>query len=195
MKPVIRLGDPTSHGGAVVSAASTTSFFGKQVACLGDAVSCPQQGHTSCTIIEGDPSWSIGGRPVALDGHKTSCGATLISTLGQVMRDYASSSNHIDPPAMPLMPALPVLASLPFDLHFQLLGEQTGKPMKNVGYKLTLEDGTTVTGQTDEHGMTEKIAAAYPAIATLTAPYHDNNNDTESIDPDCECDTCCSEDS
>ena len=60
MKRVIRLGDPTDHGGAVVSAASSTTLFGKKVACLGDAVTCPQQGHVNCTIVEGDSSWLVG---------------------------------------------------------------------------------------------------------------------------------------
>ena len=84
MKRVIRLGDPTDHGGNVVSAAASTTLFGKQVACLGDAVSCPQQGHGNSTIVEGDGSWLVGGKPVALEGHKTSCGAVLISTLPAV---------------------------------------------------------------------------------------------------------------
>ncbi|AUH51266.1 hypothetical protein CXB49_10810 [Chromobacterium sp. ATCC 53434] len=91
MKPVIRLGDPTSHDGKVVSASSTTTMFGKAVALVGDSVSCPQQGHTNCVIVEGDPTWTVGGKSVALDGHKVSCGATLISTLGAVMRSYESS--------------------------------------------------------------------------------------------------------
>ena len=84
MKRVIRLGDPTDHGGHVVSAAASTSLFGKQVACLGDAVTCPQQGYSNCTIVEGDGNWLVGGKPVALEGHKTSCGAVLISTLPEV---------------------------------------------------------------------------------------------------------------
>ncbi|WP_230370595.1 PAAR domain-containing protein [Paludibacterium denitrificans] len=65
MKRVIRLGDPTDHGGHVVSAASSTTLFGKQVACLGDSVTCPRRGHGSCTIVEGDSSWLVGGKPVA----------------------------------------------------------------------------------------------------------------------------------
>lgn len=84
MKRVIRLGDPTSHGGQVVSAASTTTLFGKQVALLGDKVTCPQQGHVNCTIVEGDGSWLVGCKPVALEGHKVSCGAALISTMPEV---------------------------------------------------------------------------------------------------------------
>ncbi|AXE28925.1 hypothetical protein DK842_02765 [Chromobacterium phragmitis] len=84
MKPVIRIGDPTDHGGNVTSASSTTTAFGKPIALVGDSVSCPRQGHTNCTIVEGDSSWTVNGKAVALEGHAVSCGAKLISTLGQV---------------------------------------------------------------------------------------------------------------
>lgn len=84
MKKAIRLGDPTSHGGRVLSAASNTTLFGKKVALKGDAVSCPIKGHLGCTIAEGDPSWIVDGKPVALEGHKTTCGASLISTFSEV---------------------------------------------------------------------------------------------------------------
>lgn len=86
MKKVIRLGDPTSHGGSVVSAASNFSMMGIQVARVGDHCTCPQKGHSGCVIVEGDPAWIIDGRAVALEGHMTSCGASLISTLGNVQR-------------------------------------------------------------------------------------------------------------
>lgn len=48
-KKIIRLGDPTDHGGAVTSVSGT--FY------------------------------KVGGIPVAFEGHKTSCGAALQSTL------------------------------------------------------------------------------------------------------------------
>ena len=86
MKRVIRLGDPTTHGGTVVSASPTVIINGKPVARLGDSVTCPLPGHGVVTIIEGDPNWLVDGRPVALEGHKTSCGAALISTLPSVWR-------------------------------------------------------------------------------------------------------------
>lgn len=86
MKKVIRLGDPTSHGGVVVSAAPNFSMMGIQVARVGDQCTCPRPGHGGCVIAEGDPGWTIGGRAVALEGHLTSCGASLISTLGNVDR-------------------------------------------------------------------------------------------------------------
>jgi uncharacterized Zn-binding protein involved in type VI secretion len=81
MKGVIRLGDATSHGGKVTAASGTASVNGIAVARKGDACACPVNGHSSCVIAEGDPNVLEGGIPVAFDGHKTSCGATLISSV------------------------------------------------------------------------------------------------------------------
>ena len=80
MPNVIRLDDPTTHGGSVTSVAATHfTVGGINVACVGDLVSCPV--HGAGTIIEGEPHHAINGIQVAYDGHKTSCGATLKSTL------------------------------------------------------------------------------------------------------------------
>ena len=86
MKRVIRLGDPTSHGGTVTSAAANFSVMNGAVARVGDTCSCPRKGHSGCTIAEGDSNWTIEGRAVALEGHLTSCGAELISTLPNLQR-------------------------------------------------------------------------------------------------------------
>jgi uncharacterized Zn-binding protein involved in type VI secretion len=83
MRNVIRLGDPTSHGGKVESiSASHITVDGIAVARVGDLCSCPIKGHDNCTIAEGDPHHVIDGIAVAYDGHKTTCGATLIPTIG-----------------------------------------------------------------------------------------------------------------
>lgn len=83
MRNVIRLGDPTSHGGKVESvSASHFTVGGITVARVGDLCSCPIKGHGNCTIAEGDPHHVIDGIAVAHDGHKTTCGATLIPTIG-----------------------------------------------------------------------------------------------------------------
>jgi len=81
MANVIRLGDPTSHGGKVVSVTATWfTVDGVPVARVNDVCVCPIPGHSGCTIAEGDPNHIVDGLPVAYAGHKTSCGATLIST-------------------------------------------------------------------------------------------------------------------
>lgn len=82
MPNIIRLGDPTSHGGKVESV--TANHFvidGIAVARVGDICSCPIKGHDGCTIVEGNPLHLIDGIAVAYEGHKTSCGAVLQSTI------------------------------------------------------------------------------------------------------------------
>jgi uncharacterized Zn-binding protein involved in type VI secretion len=80
MPNVIRLHDPTSHGGKVIAVAATHfTVGGIAVACIGDTCACPI--HGDGTIVEGEPMQTINGKPVAYNGHKTSCGATLISTI------------------------------------------------------------------------------------------------------------------
>lgn len=81
MRNVIRLNDPTTHGGKVIAAASQTTVMGVAVARKGDRCCCPIQGHQVCVIAEGDPTVTVDGIPVAFDGHATSCGARLIATV------------------------------------------------------------------------------------------------------------------
>ncbi|WP_083823245.1 PAAR domain-containing protein [Desulfovibrio sp. 6_1_46AFAA] len=77
---IIRLGDSTTHGGTVVQVASTTTVDGIRIARIGDIVTCPKcKGIYS--IVEGQATYTDQGVPVALHGHKTSCGAALITSL------------------------------------------------------------------------------------------------------------------
>lgn len=79
-RAVIRLGDDTSHGGKVITASARMTIDGIPVALWGDHCSCPREGHDNCVICEGEIEAIYDGRPVALEGHKTSCGATLIAS-------------------------------------------------------------------------------------------------------------------
>jgi uncharacterized Zn-binding protein involved in type VI secretion len=81
MRGIIRVGDATSHGGSVETGSEMSDVMGRAVARLGDRCSCPIAGHGSCVITEGDSDFIVDGKPAAFDGHKTSCGATLISSL------------------------------------------------------------------------------------------------------------------
>ena len=87
MRRVIRLGDRTSHGGYVVSATSRFTVMGIDVARLGDQCTCPKKDHNNCYIVEGDPDWTIDSVAVALEGHKLSCGAVLISSMPNAGRE------------------------------------------------------------------------------------------------------------
>lgn len=77
-RPLIFIGDKTSHGGTVVGGSSFTSSHGRMVARVGDAVTCPKCGRDT-VVASGDPSLVIDGQPAARDGDLTTCGAALIA--------------------------------------------------------------------------------------------------------------------
>jgi uncharacterized Zn-binding protein involved in type VI secretion len=76
-KPLIRLGDKISHGGSVVEASQHSDIEGVGIARMGDKVSCSM--HGTATIVSGDTTLIVDGKPAARDGDKTSCGAVLIA--------------------------------------------------------------------------------------------------------------------
>lgn len=80
-KNVVRLGDPTTHGGAVISVSSTMIVEGKPAALLGDLVSCPKKGHGVNKIIEASTTCFSDGKPVVVDQCTCECGCKVISTL------------------------------------------------------------------------------------------------------------------
>jgi hypothetical protein len=49
---IVRLGDPTSHGGKVISASTTHLIGGIGIARVGDKVICPISGHGVNAIVE-----------------------------------------------------------------------------------------------------------------------------------------------
>jgi uncharacterized Zn-binding protein involved in type VI secretion len=83
-KDVAIVGDPTSHGGVVITGSPTHKVNGMPVARKGDMVECPQydpdgRPHGRNPIIEGSGSMLIDGLPVALHGHHTECGCELLA--------------------------------------------------------------------------------------------------------------------
>lgn len=80
MPNVVRLDDPTSHGGKVTKVmAKNFTVGGIPVARIGDKCSCPI--HGDGVIVQGEPRHTISDRSVAYEGHRTTCGALLISTI------------------------------------------------------------------------------------------------------------------
>ena len=65
----------------MISASPIHTARGIGIARMGDLVQCPKAGHGTNPIIEGSPVFSIGGRKVALHGHKSACGCALIASL------------------------------------------------------------------------------------------------------------------
>ncbi|MFT4172424.1 MAG: PAAR domain-containing protein [Rhodocyclaceae bacterium] len=81
--PIVVVGDTTSHGGRVISGSGNCAISGNAIARKGDLVACPMvyadgRPHGVNQIIEGQDSILVDGLPVALHGHQTQCGCTLI---------------------------------------------------------------------------------------------------------------------
>ena len=73
----VRLGDTSSHGGAVTTSASKTLCEGALVAREGDILSCPIHGPNP--IVGHSQKYMVEGNFVARHGDATACGATLVS--------------------------------------------------------------------------------------------------------------------
>lgn len=77
---VIRLGDKTTHGGEVISAARDFSVLGKQVATEGDSTYCPAC-KGKFPILPSGSTRRHHGKQVTHDQDLTACGAKLISSI------------------------------------------------------------------------------------------------------------------
>jgi len=97
-KSQILVGDKTSHGGVVISGSATNSCNGIPVARKGDKVTCPKCAPHLFEIAEGLDNCrdSDANLPLAVEGHKTTCGAVLIAESAP-----ASGSAEGDQPTEP----------------------------------------------------------------------------------------------
>jgi len=78
-KPQARLGDTTSHGGVIITAAIKTVVNGIPVARMGDLSSCPIPFHGVTPIVTGSLTTVTEGLPNARVGDMTGCGAVIIA--------------------------------------------------------------------------------------------------------------------
>lgn len=88
----VLVGDTTSHGGVVVSGSPTTLIEGRPIARIGDMVSCPLCKPHLFPIVECSPFITDLYLGVALHGHKTACGATLISAAAGIPGEAAPAT-------------------------------------------------------------------------------------------------------
>ena len=78
MPLVIRLGDTSDHGGAVITSSRDYKAEGIFVARIGDILDCPIHGPNP--IVEGSVKHLNNGQRVARHGDHTACGAALIAS-------------------------------------------------------------------------------------------------------------------
>lgn len=89
MRPFIRIGDTTDHGGTVIEADLSFEVDGKPVAITGHLVVCRRCRGTFPIETGADDMTSLG-RQVARQGDKTSCGAVLVAS--QALAGWTSQS-------------------------------------------------------------------------------------------------------
>lgn len=205
---IIRLGDPTSHGGKVLEGSLTDICFDKPIAYIGHKTFCPTCKGTF-PIIEGAQTTTFYGKGVALAGMKTACGATLIATQFTDIVEYgggaegSSAKAQADsaPAAAPAAATAAALAAAApeakaedphaghaYDLVFRVQNDQTGQVLPHTPYRITLDDGTEVVGTTDAGGMTEKICSDHPQNATIEVPFYADHCAPDTDHEHCACD-------
>ena len=78
-RPQARLGDMSSHGGVIITAAMRTVVNGMPLARMGDLHACPIPGHGVTPIVTGSPDTITEGMPNARIGDVTACGAVIVT--------------------------------------------------------------------------------------------------------------------
>lgn len=154
-KAVIRMGDPTSHGGHVTGAFSNLMVYGKAAAGIGHPGYCPLC-KTTFTIVAGAGNYSFMGKNVAVEGMQTSCGATLIATQHQFTVDDKPGENIV-------MTSLATMGNTggsaqEFNDKYIIKGHD-GTPLANTEYALSVDGGEPEHGVTDASGHTHLLAS------------------------------------
>ncbi|NZA26836.1 PAAR domain-containing protein [Luteimonas sp. SJ-92] len=162
-QPWITQGCGTSHGGTVVTSTPFTDIDGVGVARKGDMVVCPQC-KGAYPIVEGDETLLIDGAPVAYQGCKTLCGATLFARQATVTTEKGPAAPAgASGGAVSALLAKGVMAAVQrldtgdgyFTGRFRLLDAE-GAPLAHKAVRVTVA-GEPVEGETDADGYTEWI--------------------------------------
>jgi uncharacterized Zn-binding protein involved in type VI secretion len=168
-RPIIRVGDPTSHGGFVIEGFTNYLIDGRAAAGLGHLVTCPICAPGIHSIVEGSDLFVVDGIPISYGGALTSCGASLIATQHTNAIEFCAGSGIAFRPAMgspAATGAVPSAASEGYDQHFHLHDEASGEPLANRRYRITI-DSKTFEGVTDGNGKTKAVSAKSAIDARL----------------------------
>ena len=152
----IREGDSTSHGGIVLACNPANTSDGKALALLGDMASCPRCGGIFPIVkVKTDLNVTFDGRPVASDGDLTACGATLIASSSGTTASPTSGAGASIGGGRSVVSHRTSDAGNIHRGRFQVLDDDTGKPVSNHPYTVRSSNGQIITGSTDEGGLTD----------------------------------------
>ncbi|WP_339526003.1 PAAR domain-containing protein [Pseudomonas sp. EL_65y_Pfl2_R96] len=151
---------------------------GKPAARVTDPTACPLPGHGTNPIVAGSGDVFFDGLAAASQGDASACGGALVgdlattvlingksaATVGSVgthgNKVTAGSSTVIignSHSPVPFVAPLPVEIQWPFNEHFVINCQDTGKPLAGVEYTLKTASGKIITGVTGSDGKTQKI--------------------------------------
>jgi uncharacterized Zn-binding protein involved in type VI secretion len=160
-KPAARVSDPTAcplpgHGTNPIAAGSGDVFFdGLAAARQGDASACGGAlvGDLATTVlINGKPAATVDS--VGTHGNKVTAGS------GTVIIGNSHS------PA-PFVPPLPVEIQWPFNEHYVINCQDSGKPLAGVAYSFKTASGKIINGVTGADGKTQKVSTSAPEAYEL----------------------------
>ena len=83
-KKVVRLNDPSDHGGYMVTAGGKIRAEGIHVALHGDLHVCPIEHHGTTSVNATTARFKVEHRPVLRDGDVAGCGARIQATTRRV---------------------------------------------------------------------------------------------------------------
>lgn len=178
-RPIIRYGDVTTHGGTVVSADPTFTIYGKNVARVGDMVTCPSCKGTF-PILTG-ASHFLNGREVARQADVTACGAKLIASQSTATIDDGSEASTAVAAASARHQALAASStdsSSTYAIRFRALDHETGEPIPDCFYILKRENGARNGGITDHEGFTEIVETIMPEQIGVHFMFKASNGET-----------------
>ena len=153
-KPAARVSDPTAcplpgHGTNPIVAGSGDVFFdGLAAARQGDASACGgamSGGLATTVLINGKPAATVDS--VGTHGNKVTAGS------GTVIIGNSHSP-------VPFVAPLPVEIQWPFNEHFVINCQDTGKPLGGVAYSFKTASGKIISGVTGADGKTQKISSS-----------------------------------
>lgn len=163
----IRDGDTTSHGGRVIASDPTNTDDGKAIALLGDMVSCPRCGGVFPIVkVKNELHMTFNGRPVVTEGDITACGATLVAS------QSTTTASPTGGMGAPVGGGKSVVAQNggPNRGRFQVVDDNTRRPIANHPYTVTSTDGQTIHGTTDADGHTDWLNTQQAASLSFRQP-------------------------
>ncbi|MCA8293515.1 PAAR domain-containing protein [Burkholderia sp. AU30198] len=157
----VRVGDPTTTGGIVISGSSDMTSDNKTIAVNGDWATC-----RNCEGMFSIAGSAVGvisnGRCMALEGDSVlcPCGHNLLIAGSDCTFFYEDDGGHsaanLSTASSAFARVTQASASGTYDEQF-VLADDFGRPLANVRYRVVTDSGQILTGMTDSAGRTRRF--------------------------------------